>query len=222
VQDAGHELRTPLTSIRANVDVLRRHPTLDTATRDAVLDDLRSETAELGSLVDEIVTAASGEAELERSVPFDLGDAVTEVARRYERRTGRPVVVDAESSPVVGQRGGVQRAVSCLLDNARKFDGSAEPIEVTVGGHTVVVADRGPGIEEAELALVFDRFHRADDARSMPGSGLGLSIVRDVALRHGGDTFARNRTSGGAEVGFTIPAAPAAVGLSPDSHPDGQ
>jgi two-component system sensor histidine kinase MprB len=73
-----------------------------------------------------------------------------------------------------------------------------------VGDGGVAVADRGSGIPEAELPLVFDRFHRADEARALPGSGLGLSIVRDVARRHGGDAFARNREGGGAVVGFTL------------------
>jgi two-component system sensor histidine kinase MprB len=97
----------------------------------------------------------------------------------------------------------VQRAISCLLDNACKFDPSGT-IEVTVGAAGIAVADRGPGIPEHELPLVFDRFHRADDARSMPGSGLGLSIVREVARRHGGEAFARNRDGGGAVVGFRL------------------
>jgi two-component system sensor histidine kinase MprB len=98
----------------------------------------------------------------------------------------------------------VQRAVSCLIDNADKFDPSGGPIEVHVAGTTLWVADRGPGIPDDELPLVFERFHRAEAARSLPGSGLGLSIVREVALRHGGEAFARHRDGGGAEVGFTL------------------
>jgi len=206
VQDAGHELRTPLTSLRTNLDTLRRYPELPIADRDAIVADLHAETEELTELVNEIVAVASGEVDDEAREPIDLVDLVTESAARYERRTGRRIVVVGDTLPVVAQRAAVQRAVSCLLDNASKFDASDAPIEVTVGNGGVAVADRGIGIPPAELPLVFERFHRADEARTLPGSGLGLSIVREVARRHGGDAFARNRDGGGAVVGFTLPA----------------
>lgn len=204
VEDAGHELRTPLTSLRTNVDTLRRYPDLPDADRAAVLADLHTETQELADLVNEIVAVASGDAIDEPSQPFDLVELATEVAVRAERRSGRPFVVVGGRAPVVAQRGAVQRAVACLLDNADKFDTTGGPIEVSVLGGTVTVADRGPGIPEHELAYVFERFHRADAARSLPGSGLGLSIVREVAHRHGGDAFARARDGGGAVVGFRL------------------
>jgi two-component system sensor histidine kinase MprB len=204
VQDAGHELRTPLTSLRTNLDTLRRYPDLSAHDRDAIVADLHAETEELTMLVDEIVAVATGDVDDEPVEAIDLVELVTDVAARYERRTGRRIVVIGASSPVAARRTAVQRAVSCLLDNARKFDATDSPIEVTVGDGGVAVADRGSGIPEAELPLVFDRFHRADEARALPGSGLGLSIVRDVARRHGGDAFARNREGGGAVVGFTL------------------
>jgi two-component system sensor histidine kinase MprB len=128
------------------------------------------------------------------------------VAARYQRRSGRDIVVVAETTPVVAQRAAVQRALSCLLDNATKFDPSGAPIEVSVRDRGIAVADRGMGIPDKELALVFERFHRAEEARTMPGSGLGLSIVRDVAERHGGSVFARHRDGGGAVIGFRLGA----------------
>jgi two-component system sensor histidine kinase MprB len=70
------------------------------------------------------------------------------------------------------------------------------------------VLDHGPGVPEGESELVFDRFHRSDEARSMPGSGLGLSIVRDVVEAHGGSVHATNRPDGGADIGFQLPPTP--------------
>jgi two-component system sensor histidine kinase MprB len=193
-----------LTSLRANVDTLRRYPHLPDVDRDAILADLHEETHELSELVDEIVAVASGDANDEPSQPFDLRELATELAVRAERRRGRPVLVVGDAAQVVAQRSSVARAVSCLLDNADKFDRSGGPIEVRIAGTSVSVVDRGPGIPDDELPLVFERFHRAEAARALPGSGLGLSIVREVARRHGGEAFARTRDGGGAEVGFRL------------------
>jgi two-component system sensor histidine kinase MprB len=204
IEDAGHELRTPLTSLRTNVDVLRRHDDLPSSEREAILADLHAETEELTELVNEIVSTAVGGTADEPPEEFDLAVLAADVASRFERRTGRAITVIAEPSMVLARKSSVQRALSCLLDNARKFDQSDGPIEVTVRGRGIAVADRGPGIPPAEIDLVFERFHRATESRSMPGSGLGLSIVRDVAERHGGAVFARNREGGGAVVGFDL------------------
>lgn len=208
VEDAGHELRTPLTSLRTNVDTLQRYSDLPAADRDAVVADLGAEIEELTQLVDEIITVASGEVSDEPFVSVDLAELVRQVSERYERRTGRSIEVTGDSVTVRGQPGSIQRAVSCLLDNARKFDPSDVPIEVEVTATGVTVGDRGPGIAEADLDHVFERFYRSDAARGEPGSGLGLSIVDSVARRHGGQTFARRRSGGGAEVGFTVSPLP--------------
>jgi two-component system sensor histidine kinase MprB len=215
VQDAGHELRTPLTSLRTNLDTLARYPDITPAQRTAIVDDLQAEVAELSELVDEIVAVAggglTGEAANEHPSEFDLTELVGAVAERYTRRSGREVSVTGPPLAVVAERTGVQRAVSCLVDNARKFDPSGAPIEVSVArtGELagVRVRDHGPGIAEGELDLVFDRFHRAPEARTLPGSGLGLAIVRAVAERHGGTAEAANHPEGGAVVGFTLALA---------------
>jgi two-component system sensor histidine kinase MprB len=204
VQDAGHELRTPLTSIRTNLDVIRRHPDLPSTEREAAVEDIHAEVEQLTDLVNEIVAVSVGDVVDEPREQLDLAELATDVAARFERRSGRDIVVVAEPTAVVAQRAGVQRALSCLLDNATKFDPSGALIEVSVSEAGIAVADRGIGIRESELALVFERFHRSDEARSMAGSGLGLSIVRDVAERHGGKVFARNREGGGAVVGFRL------------------
>lgn len=208
VQDAGHELRTPLTSLRTNLDALRRYPDMSAEDRAAILADLHAETQELSTLVDEVVAAGSGGLADEPATSFDLAELVRETTDRFERRANRTFDVDAAPGAVVAQRSSVQRAVSCLLENASKFDATGGPILVTVADGAVTVLDRGIGIPESDLDRVFDRFHRSEAARTMPGSGLGLSIVREVARRHGGEAFASNRPDGGAAVGFRIGSLP--------------
>jgi two-component system, OmpR family, sensor histidine kinase MprB len=205
VQDAGHELRTPLTSLRTNLAVLRRHPDLDPETRQRVLDDLHVEVEELVVLVEEIVALAQGAVDDTPPTRVELGRLATAVAERAERRHGRVVVVTADQSAVEAPLPAIERAMSNLLDNAAKFDQTGGPIEMVVQAGAVTVLDRGPGIARGEETRVFDRFYRAESARSRPGSGLGLSIVRDVAVRNGGSVIAEPRPGGGAVVGFRLP-----------------
>jgi two-component system sensor histidine kinase MprB len=207
VQDAGHELRTPLTSLRTNLDVLRRHPNLAAQDRSQIVDDLHNEVEEMVGLVDEIVTVASGVASDETPTEFALGDLVRRVVERFTRRTGRPFAVETDESPVLAQEQALERAVSNLVDNAVKFGPTGGPIEVEVAAGVVSVKDRGPGIPADELAHVFERFHRTAATQSLPGSGLGLSIVNDVVVRNGGTVHAANREGGGAVVGFRVPLA---------------
>jgi len=209
VQDAGHELRTPLTSLRTNVDVLRRHNDLPAEMRSRVLDDLDTEVAELSSLVEEVVAVGSGRTSDEPVRPIKLADAAELAAERVGRRTGRLITVHADESVVAAQRSLLERAITNLLDNGAKFDPTDLPIELSAIDGRVAVRDHGPGIAPADLGHVFDRFFRAVAARSQPGSGLGLSIVTEVAAAHGGSTFAENHPDGGAVVGFVIPVLPA-------------
>jgi two-component system sensor histidine kinase MprB len=212
VQDAGHELRTPLTSLQTNLDALERFPAMGQEDRDAILADLQAETHELTALVDEIVTVASGAHADEPFVAIDLLAVAQDVASRFERRTGHRITVQGRPEPIVGQRASLQRAVSCLIDNACKFDTGELPIAVSVEHRTVTVVDHGPGIAPDDVDRVFDRFHRAESARSLPGSGLGLSIVREVARRHGGEAFAGTSPAGGASVGFSVASLPPPAG----------
>lgn len=207
VEDAGHELRTPLTSLRTNLDVLRRYPELDATVRSQILDDLDRDTTELATLVEEVVAVAADRYDDGPAETVVLGPLVERVSGRVARRSGREVSVRADDSVVVVRPTALERAVANLVDNAVKFSPAETPIEVTVVSGVTTVADRGPGIPEGELTAIFNRFHRTAEARGLPGSGLGLSIVAAVAADSGGTATARNRRGGGTEVVLDLPAA---------------
>lgn len=205
VQDAGHELRTPLTSLRTNVSVLRRrNESLTPEQREQVLADLDSETRELTDLVNELVELATDRRDDEPVQPVRLADVAERAAARARRRFGREVEVVADGSLLDGRPMALERALQNLVDNACKFSDEG-PIEVTVADGAVVVRDHGPGLVEADIPHLFDRFYRSVEMRSKPGSGLGLSIVQSIVESHGGTVFAGNAEGGGAEIGFTLP-----------------
>ncbi len=95
---------------------------------------------------------------------------------------------------------GLRRAVGNLLDNARKWSPPGQPVSVECREGTVVVRDHGPGIAEADLPHIFDRFYRSPAARGLPGSGLGLAIVAQVVKAEGGTIVAENDPAGGARM----------------------
>jgi len=216
LQDAGHELRTPLTSLRTNVSVLRRFAELSPTSQRRLLDDVDGETRELTNLVNELVELATDRRDVEQAESVDLAVLADRTAERFRRRSGRTITVHAEPCVVTARPHAVERALSNLLDNAIKFDpDGTEPIQVRVRGGSIEVLDRGPGLDQQDTDRVFDRFYRSSTARALPGSGLGLSIVREVAADHGGTVKAAPRPGGGAVIGFTI----AADGMSPTSKP---
>ncbi|MGZ4476551.1 MAG: HAMP domain-containing sensor histidine kinase, partial [Nocardioides sp.] len=211
VADAGHELRTPLTSMRTNIDLLTQAGlSLTEAQREELLDDVRAQMEELTTLIGDLVELARDEPlppVVETvELPEVLDHAVTRVRRRAPSLAW---VVEAEPWWVVGEAPGLERAITNLLDNAAKFSPDGATVHVSLDNGVLTVDDEGPGIPEDDLPHVFDRFYRAMESRSMPGSGLGLSIVRQIAERHGGTVTASRSPYGGARLELRLPGAAA-------------
>ncbi|HVL84175.1 MAG TPA: HAMP domain-containing sensor histidine kinase [Pseudonocardia sp.] len=230
VADAGHELRTPLTSMRTNLELLASAdrpgaPELPPGERKEILDDVRAQVAELSTLVGDLVELARDDAPQGVHEPVELTDVVARALERARRRAG-DVEFTADLTPwsVLGDATALERAVLNLLDNAAKWSPRGGRVRVQmrpVDPWSVVleVADAGPGIAPADLPRVFDRFYRADGARTMPGSGLGLSIVRQVAVRHGGAVWAGRAPEGGALLALRLPGRPWPPGPPPPVRP---
>jgi two-component system sensor histidine kinase MprB len=205
VADASHELRTPIATIRANLQLMRDEELLSQEDRDALRADMIDELDELTKLVGDVVELARG-----AKPPAEPGDVrldliAGEVLERARRRAPDHVYeATLEPTLVSGEGARIDRAVTNLLDNAAKYAPSGTVVEVTLKDGTLTVRDHGPGFHDNDLPFVFDRFHRAKDARAKPGSGLGLAIVRQAAEAHGGFVEASTAPGGGAlmRIGF--------------------
>jgi two-component system, OmpR family, sensor histidine kinase MprB len=210
VADASHELRTPLTSLRTNIEVLARRRDLPEEKREALLNDLVGQLEEMSLLVTNLVELASERpTELE---PTEVQlDVLTEEAVARAQRLAPQVSfhTSLQESIVHGIPSRLERAIANLLDNAVKWSPPAGDVEVGVADHEVTVRDHGPGIDESDVPFVFDRFYRAPSARSLPGFGLGLALVRQVADEHGATIVIERPVGGGTLVRLKLPEAEA-------------
>ena len=203
VADAGHELRTPLTSLRTNIELIGQAAdnvdrSLSTDERHEIMGDVRSQLEEMTTLVGDLVELARDEPMRRDPEPLDFADVVAQSVHRVRLRAPN-VTFDVVLKPwmVFGEAQLLERAVTNLLDNAAKWSPNGSVVQVRLDDGTLTVADQGPGIDAADLPHVFDRFYRSSEARTLPGSGLGLSIVRRAADRHGGIVEATIGAGGG-------------------------
>ena len=199
VADAGHELRTPIASLRANIQVLGEAELLPDADRQSLREDIVNELDELTALIADVIELARGTAGEDQRDDVRLDEIVAAAVERARRRA-RGVTFEQRLEPTLvrGEAARIDRAVSNLLENARKWSPEEGLVEVGLHAGVLSVRDHGPGFDKHDLAHVFDRFYRADRARKLPGSGLGLAIVRQAAEAHGGYAEAQNAPGGGA------------------------
>jgi two-component system sensor histidine kinase MprB len=218
VADAGHELRTPLTSLRTNLDLLTqadRQGGLSEASRQELLDDVRFQIEELTTLIGDLTELAREQPAQVLLEEVDLAEIAERAVERARRRASS-LRFDLRADPgwVVGDAAALERAVLNLLDNAAKWSPPLGVVTVVLAEGSLMVADQGHGISDEDLPHVFDRFYRSPGSRTMPGSGLGLSIVRQVAQRHGGSVRAGRSPDGGAAFWLTVPGSAEPVGHS--------
>ncbi|MEA2142706.1 MAG: hypothetical protein QOI64_1136 [Solirubrobacteraceae bacterium] len=210
--DASHELRSPLTMLRTELELMARDeprgPELQAATASAI-----EETERLGRLADDLLTLTRADSERlqlrpRRVAAATLVDQAAARARRRPTATGLRITVgDSADTAVLADPDRIGQALDNMLDNALRH--AAHEIEITarLAGSSVEihVRDDGDGFPPAFLPRAWERFSRADAARTDDGAGLGLAIIRTIAERHGGSADAANRPEGGADVWISLP-----------------
>ena len=227
VSDAGHELRTPLTSLRTNIEVLMRAKNLSGPDRDELLSDIDAQLQELTNLVGDLVDLArEDERQQPEPEPVELHRVVARAVERAQRRAMSVAFdVSLEEGYVRAQPALLERAVMNVLDNAAKWSPRGGRVSVTLRASDawhLVVQDQGPGIDPGDLPHIFERFYRAQTARSMPGSGLGLAIVKGVVSTHGGRIDVGAADGGGTRVEIVLPLDTSVDGLAPDDPGPGE
>ncbi|MEU4652370.1 HAMP domain-containing sensor histidine kinase [Streptomyces sp. NPDC023723] len=216
IADAGHELRTPLTSLRTNIELLTRSEEtgrpIPEADRKALLASVKAQMTELAALIGDLQELSRPDTGQHTGrTQIVAWQEIVESALRRARLRGPELTITADVEPwyVRAEPAALERAVVNILDNAVKFSPEGGTVDVRLTAGTLTVRDHGPGISADELPHVFDRFWRSESARSLPGSGLGLSIVARTVQQAGGEvTLSPAPEGAGAMATIRLPGAP--------------
>lgn len=202
VADAGHELRTPLTIVLGYIDLLKKRAPADERSR-RIFDTIALEGSRMRTLIDNLVLLARLEGADRRLVePFELTALLDDIVRTRmglapDVQVDLSVDVDAT---IIGDRAEIYEAIANLVDNAIKY-APGSPIQMVVKRAAeaveIVVIDRGPGIEQSDRDLIFDRFYRGSRRVDVEGSGLGLAIAKRAIERAGGSIALDSRSECG-------------------------
>lgn len=222
VSNVSHELKTPLTSIRMFSDLLNNRPEMPDGKRIEYSGIISREAARLSRLINNLLDFSRMERgeKRYRKERFDAGAMIRETVENY-----RPQIEsdgfqlslndglngDSPPSEIEGDRDALSQVLLNLLSNAEKYGGAAREIAVETrrmnGTVEIDVLDRGPGVSRKHAAKIFEKFFRADDSLSsgIEGSGLGLTLARQIAQAHGGDVEFSPRPGGGSRFTVRLP-----------------
>jgi two-component system phosphate regulon sensor histidine kinase PhoR len=217
ISNISHELRTPLASLKALVDTLRDGALEDPPAARRFLDRMETEVDALSQMVQELLELSrieSGQAPF-RLTPMALADLVlppVERLRPQAERSGLQLTVDLppDLPPVLADAERIQQVVTNLVHNAIKFTPARGEVTISAAanGDEVIVSvhDTGVGIPADDLPRIFERFYKADQARSSGGTGLGLAIAKHIVQGHGGRIWAESVEGRGSTFYFSLSA----------------
>jgi signal transduction histidine kinase len=213
VSSVSHELRTPLAQIRLYLETLQLGRAWTEEQREWSLGHIERETKRLSHLVENVLRFSTlGASDPTQTEPVDVGAEVTSIVKEFSALAASrraTVVVDSTATPPIAMRpDALRHIVLNLLDNAVKYGPPGQTVRVSVRpadqGVTITVDDEGPGIGAADRERIWRPFTRGSTALSTGGSGIGLTIVREVAGANGGSARVEANPSGGARFVVTL------------------
>jgi two-component system, OmpR family, sensor kinase len=217
VADASHELRTPLTSIHSYAQVLEEWALRDPQIGPESVAAIKRESERMKGLVENLLELARGDEGMKLHLEDNnLTEVVEEAAESARAAVNGKVLVErltpeqeVQRVSAVFDRERLRQAISILLDNAVKYTPEGGRVTMRIveedGSVGVEVSDTGIGIPEDQIPHVFERFYRAEEARSTEGLGLGLSIARQIVEDHGGSIEVRSKPMEGSTFIIRIP-----------------
>lgn len=216
IGDASHELRTPLSVIRSNVELIAREPDMSAQERAAELQQVLTEIDDMARMVGALVTLAGLDRPVEPGATsanvLDIVHAVTRQMQPFAIKAGISLVSGGQDATVAVDPKLIRQVLRILLENAIAYTDRGGNIDVSVVAFhdhvTISVVDSGIGIAPADLTRVFDRFFRADRARSRNtgGAGLGLAIAKASVTALGGDIRLASTPGYGTRVTIILPS----------------
>lgn len=215
VSDASHELRTPIAVIQGYASLLERWGKDNPDVLEEAVDAIASETKSMKELVENLLFLARHDKKTLSLTfePFDSADMLRELIKETEIIATKHNILTGEIAEctMVADRASVKQAVRVFVDNAVKYTPEGGSVEIASQirdkSLIITISDSGPGIKKDDLARIFDRFFRADEARSgqTGGHGLGLAIARIIAASHGGKIHAKSKPGVGSAFSLEIP-----------------
>ena len=215
VSDASHELRTPISVVQGYSDLLSRWGKDDPAILDESIEAIRTEAANMKSIVEQLLYLAKLGSFHVQIRAFDLAEVVRDIVEAYDMTNVDKTITAhiGDTIPVVADRALSVELIRIITDNAIKYTPPGGRVDIRAdadgrGGATVIVADDGIGISADDLPHIFDRFYRCDKARGRENgsTGLGLAIAKSIVEMMGGGISAKSAPGKGSE--FTIRFAP--------------
>ncbi len=207
--DVSHELRTPLTIMLSSLDLIKKVGATDQEFHDSSLERMRVETERMARMVTQLLILARSDANvMAANEPILIRDVIADLCK------GEPRVVchdleRLEGALVWGNLDYLKQLFLILLDNAFKYSATDGKVEIcgSLNGAmvTLQVTDTGIGIPQSDLPMIFDRFHRAENARFQSGAGLGLAIARRITEQHGGKIEVESELGKGSRFLVTLP-----------------
>jgi two-component system OmpR family sensor kinase len=213
VADVSHELRTPLTTIRGNLALLRREPSISAEEETDILEDMAGESDRLIRLVNDLLALAHAESGRQlHSETVWVKPLVEDVCRQAGLLDPERTITctDLVKVAVAGDRDALKQVLLILLDNALKYTNGAIAVSTAIIDERAAIRihDSGPGIDPEALPHVFERFYREDEARSRPGIGLGLPIAKALVEAQDGTISIESQIGHGSVITVTLPQAP--------------